>query len=125
MIFQLGEYAFQKDFTPEELAISTEYNITEHQNLNGEIELTKNGVTDKNIPLTFNLYNSSYMSHDAQVEIIEELAASTEPLLYIDANNVKQGYFLITDKEIVTLSKDVNDKPVISKVSITLRKTLT
>ncbi len=97
MIFQLGKYEFEGEFTPTEYNKTKTNNLISYQLINGGNYLKKNGWRNAKISMQFVLTDIlNGLTAREQLDILKELDDTTDALNFIDADNNVLGKYHIS-----------------------------
>ena len=123
MIFQLGEFIFNGEFTPETIEHEYENALQPQQLANGGVKRNNAGWAEYTINLAFKLVPLDNLSVRQQFERLQEIEQSKQPSIYIDNDNLVVGYFFVESLTKSPLSI-INNTTTELDVSMTLKRTV-
>ena len=121
MIFQLGEFIFNAEFTPESIEHAKNYALQIQNKASGGQSIKKIGILEQTISLEFQLVRLDNYTVLEQFERLQEIADDNDPFLYIDNDNNFLGYF-VCETFNHTPSNFLGSKPQSINVTMTLRR---
>ena len=123
MIFQLGEFIFNGEFTPETIQHQKNNGLQPQNLANGGQKLNNIGWTEYSISLSFKLVPLDSLSVREQYERLQSIEQSKQPSIYIDNDNLVVGYFFVESLTKSPLSI-INNTTTELDVSMTLKRTV-